>query len=206
MSTARSYLIHRSRTLSVRPRRRLRSVDQDLATIEEALVNSRAPIGSLSPPQTSGVYAFFLTDITALVPFVPGREGLLYVGTSGDLATREFDNHFNSTGTGFSTLRRSLGAILKEQLRLTAIRRGPGPSSSNVTNYRFAFDGEERLTRWMQNALVVGICPIAEAEPTERQLIQRLQPPLNLQGWRNPNAAAIRELRRTCAKEAREGS
>jgi transcriptional regulator with GAF, ATPase, and Fis domain len=42
-----------------------------------------------------------------------GVEGLVYVGTSVNLAQREFDTHFSPRGTGFSTVRRSFGAILR---------------------------------------------------------------------------------------------
>jgi hypothetical protein len=36
----------------------------------------------------------------------------------------------------------------------------------------------------------------------ERDLIASLEPPLNLTGWRNPQKALIRDLRRRCAAEA----
>ena len=44
----------------------------------------------------------------------------VYVGISADLARRGDEDHFRSGGSGFSTLRRSLGALLKDELKLTA--------------------------------------------------------------------------------------
>jgi hypothetical protein len=40
----------------------------------------------------------------------------------------------------------------------------------------------------------------------ERELIRLAEPPLNLTGWANANAADIRRLRRACAVEAREAA
>jgi hypothetical protein len=40
----------------------------------------------------------------------------------------------------------------------------------------------------------------------ERALIECLRPPLNLDKWKNPQRAAIKQLRRTCADEARRAA
>jgi hypothetical protein len=178
-------------------------VQLEIAEIEKLLLRSGVRVEELSAPSTPGVCAYFLSDSGALSPFVPRRDGLVYVGTSSDLARRELQNHFNSDSTGFSTLRRSLGAILKRQLRLSAIPRGAGRSESNVRNYRFRADEEDRLTEWMHSNLQVAVCPHPNPEPLERELILRLKPLLNLSGWANPDRGAIMALRKGCADEAR---
>jgi len=118
------------------------------------------------------------------------------------LEVREFDTHFNSDQTGFSTVRRSLGAILKEQLQLVARPRGTGTSKANYTNYCFNLAGEDRLTTWMREHLKVRTWPTRKFEAIEAILKPRLRPLLNLEGW-NPQNSAIRALRKRCADEAR---
>lgn len=84
---------------------------------------------------------------------VTDRRGLLYVGmTDQGLDAR---NHFQHLHSGFSTLRRSLGALLKEALRLRAIPRGSGSIKSNVRNYRFTDEGERALSDWMNRHLLL---------------------------------------------------
>jgi hypothetical protein len=167
-----------------------------------ALTSDAPPVasGTASPP--SGVYAIRLISPGLLAPFKEGNGGLIYCGMSADLAVREFDTHFNSGKTGFSTVRRSLGAILKAELKLTARPRGTGMSKSNFTNYRFDPTGEARLTDWMQAHLRVRTWATRHYEALEAVLKPRLRPLLNLEAW-NPHNAAIRALRKICADEAR---
>ncbi|HWH09630.1 MAG TPA: hypothetical protein VG165_00740 [Solirubrobacteraceae bacterium] len=127
----------------------------------------------------------------------------LYLGASGNLAEREFETHFAAGKTGFSTLRRSLGAILKDEFGLRCRPRGPGPSKNNFTNYRFDDPGEAKLSQWMRDNLRVGVRPLDDPRAREGELIASACPPLNLTGWANPDARSIRELRKACADEAR---
>jgi len=69
------------------------------------------------------------------------------------------DTHFTSQKTGFSTLRRSVDALLKDELQSTAIPRGTGSSKSNYQNYRFTDAGEEKLTTWMESNLEIAVFP-----------------------------------------------
>jgi len=176
------------------------------AEIEAAIVALTSdvpqPVFGTSNPR-SGVYAIRVISPGLLAPFEEGNGGLIYCGMSSDLAVREFDTHFNSDQTGFSTLRRSLGAILKAQLKLSARPRGTGKSKSNFTNYRFDPAGEGRLTDWMRAHLRVRTWATRHHEALETELKPRLRPLLNLEAW-NPHNAAIRKLRRICADEARE--
>lgn len=120
------------------------------------------------------------------------------------MTTQSLDarDHFRHKHSGFSTLRRSLGAILKNELSLSAIPRSPGPSRSNLNCYRFAGDGETRLSAWMEDNLV-GAQEVLDRElaTREQQLIAFIEPPLNLTGWSNPQRRLIKGLRAECVRE-----
>ena len=173
--------------------------------IESMLKSTRADIEGIDAPSLPGVYAIFLASGATLPLGGIARDGLVYVGMSRDLASREFDTHFASGSTGFSTLRRSIGAVLKDKLNLVAIRRGSSNIPSNFQNYRFTSDGESKLTAWMEHNLEIGTCPLSDPDYANQEsaLISRLQPVLNLTGWPNPQAAYIKRLRKVCADEAR---
>ena len=73
----------------------------------------------------AGIYAFFLTDPALLHGIHIETSGPLYLGkTESSLDAR---NHFTHKHSGFSTLRRSLGAILKqhEMLKSNSSREWP---------------------------------------------------------------------------------
>ena len=108
----------------------------DAQIIAKRLVESRVRIHDLVCPSGPGVYANFLCEAGALGHFSPRAERPIYIGMSSDLAARELDQHFSARRTGFSTLRRSLGAILKSEFDLTAFPRSPGSSKTNVRNFR----------------------------------------------------------------------
>ena len=154
-----------------------------------------------------GVYALFAAGKNILGEFPNGPEEVIYVGQSTNLASRQFDTHFDSTGTGFSTVRRSLGAILKQQLDLKAIPRGTERGQRGLQNYRFEEDGEQRLTDWMNRNLHVSVFSYEEdLDKLENDLIASARPILNLTKWRNPYSRSIKELRRICAREAKEAA
>ena len=148
-----------------------------------------------------GVYAVFARDADCQLPLVDlAADQLLYIGKSKDLRERE---HFNVEHSGFSTLRRSLGALLKAQLELSAIPRGTGMSNSNFTCYRFTSDGERRLGAWMRKNIVRAAFPYSgDINQLEKELIGSYCPPLNLQHWQNPIGAKIKRLRSVCKNEA----
>jgi hypothetical protein len=128
-----------------------------------------------------GVYAYVLLNEGALPAIQIDPTGILYVGmTASSLDSR---CHFNHVHSGFSTFRRSLGAILKRTLNLEAKPRSSGPSASNTQNFRFDEEGEARLTLWMRDNLRYAHVAVDEdVEQAEADLIRSLQPPLNLKG------------------------
>lgn len=180
------------------------STNPAIEPIKQRLLGYRYLAADIPPVDASGVYVLFLIEPFALPSITPGPFGVLYVGmTESSLEVR---NHFAHEHSGFSTLRRSLGALLKHELQLKAIPRSAGPSKSNITNFRFPDDDERRLTRWIEDHLAYGFAPVNhDVRAVERYLIAELKPPLNLTAlydWRNPDLAMIRRLRDECRKEA----
>lgn len=175
--------------------------DGKLRTILHRLREATVPINELDPPETRGVYALFLVDGHALPGLQVQEADPIYIGISSNLARRQIRNHFDSTKTGFSTVRRTLGALLKNELRLTARPRGQGTGQRDFTNYRFDLQGELRLTEWMHRYVHVAVLSGEEFVAVEKELISFARPPLNL--TEGPDSARIKELRQLCAREAR---
>lgn len=173
--------------------------------IYRELATTRTSIEKLDAPSKPGVYAVFVREDASLISKDVRLEGMIYIGSSGNLAQREYDTDCCSGKTGFSTLRRSIGAILKEQLQLKAIPRGRSSSPSNYRNYQFRSRDEQSLTRWMNNNLEIAICPIdGNYKIVKADLISELNPVLCLKGWNNPYSKILRKLRKICADESRK--
>lgn len=165
------------------------------------LSSNRDSVANIHDHPVPGVYAIFAKGPNSLPGIVLPSSGLVYVGLSTDLAQR---NHFKAKHSGFHSPRRTIGAILKTELRLCAIPRSSGPSETNYKNYRFSEDGEQRLSQWMRSNLDYSIYPFdGEVNQLETSLIRDNEPPLNLTKWRNPQKQKIQALRNTCKAEAR---
>jgi hypothetical protein len=167
------------------------------------LAHDRAPLSSARLPQKPGVYALFIDEVNSLSSTSIPADGLLYIGSSSDLSERHTKTHFLSGQSGFSTLRRTLGAILKDDLELNGIARGKGSGSHDFTNYRFDPNGEQALTSWMKAHLEIATYVTgSDFKNIERSPIVLARPPLNLDKL-NPQRARIMALRKRCADEAR---
>ncbi len=155
----------------------------------------------IPPTDAAGVYAFFLDDPKMLNEIRVDESGLLYIGrTESSLDVR---NHFNHANSGFSTLRRTLGAILKKRRHFKVLPRGTGKSRTNVQNYRFSDRCEAELTAWMVSNLRYSFVVVeGDIKAAERKRIKELRPPLNLQGWENPQRNHLKQLRSICLEEA----
>lgn len=181
--------------------------DGDIKRLWRQLKAGRRPPPPAGEAIRPGVYALFLNKPKALPGLDSGDEGLIYVGMTADIAGGR--NHFDPpTGhSGFSSPRRSLGALLKK-LKLRAIPRSAGASSTNWTSYRFSDEGEVALSRWMRSHLSMShVCLPGgkkHIERNEKQLIAYLKPPLNLTGFPDGSARKmLRQLRKACREEAR---
>lgn len=133
---------------------------------------------------------------------------LLYAGISPDRPPRNgraaskqnlagrIRYHYTGNAEG-STLRKTLGCLLADELGIQLRRVGSGN--------RMTFGGGERaLSAWMaQNAFVSWVVREAPWE-LEDDLIPALDLPLNLKGnQRNPFHPVLSEIRRRCAAQAR---
>jgi hypothetical protein len=157
-------------------------------------------------PKGAGIYLVYSTSRIGWLSWNPAA-GPAYVGKAADgLQKRIRREHYGDTGR--STLRRTLGAILKATLDLVA-RPRPGRGELkpiNFTNYTFEADGDSRLTWWMGEHLSIEYRLTSQPKVVEDELMAQHQPPLNLTGWLNPFASEIKAARKICAEEARNQS
>ena len=140
----------------------------------------------LDYPTCPGIYAFMLKENSHLNEFGTPNQ-VLYVGIAKDsLKKRDLGNHFDSKSTGRSTFRRSLGAILKQEFKLTAFSRNGTNSRKEILNYKFDSEGEKLLTDWMNENLIVGYWEdknsilYSELREWEEKVIKYLKPTLDL--------------------------
>jgi hypothetical protein len=168
------------------------------------LIKQKDSVFNLKTKNKAGVYAIFHKNIKDLVDDNSNGNGIVYIGKSSNLAQREFETHFNSGASGFSTLRRTIGAMLKEEFKLNAIPRSSGSSDTNWRNYKFTSEGEDKITKWMKENLQIAVYETDDIDYVETELIQAAKPIFNLTGWDNPYAKTIKAKRKICAEEARK--
>jgi hypothetical protein len=162
-----------------------------------------------------GLYAFILSDKSNLKEFGKGRQ-VIYVGKAEDsLTKRDLKTHFVDKKTGRSTLRRSIGAILKTAFNFTAYTRNGTLKQVAIDNYRFDNESETRLTFWMKENLEIGyweydeLAENRELYDIEKDLIIKLRPTLDLDGRTkkyNIYAENLTALRQICKDEARQNA
>ncbi|WP_300376291.1 GIY-YIG nuclease family protein [Henriciella sp.] len=170
------------------------------ADIGKALRKARK---SWSPElsHADGFYGIYLKPYRWLPRVSLPQEGLLFVGNthSGNTLREHFAP---SAGDSMaSCLRQSLGALLADQLELTAEAGTKLPRLFRPrAPYRFDLESERRLDAWMKENLDCAFIPFrGDACAVSWILISDLEPALNLSGWRNPQAAHIRRLQRRCS-------
>lgn len=188
-----------------------------MATHEDAVIEAalealagerhdRSRAAGLVPDQP-GLYAFYgdtqvWTDL-GLEPAFDDQP--LYVGKAErSLNGRDVRTHFATGKTGSSTVRRSLAALLADDLDLVAVPRNLANPDGSAN---FALDpaSDARLSTWMEShlrlatwirpeGLVLGVIEAAVA--------LRLRPPLNLDKVGQPRDR-LRQARRRLADQAR---
>ena len=174
---------------------------RDLHIITKELGSAPQNVSDAELPSKPAVYCLFAKDNHCLPDLRIRTCDFLYVGKSEHLVNR---GHFRSGQTSRSTLRRTLGALLKQDLNLRAYSRGHGCNARDHNNYRFNNAGEERLNEWMNDNLTIGFSAVInDINEIERRLIRFCEPILNLKLWDNPNREKIKALRKICAEVAR---
>jgi hypothetical protein len=107
----------------------------------------------------------------------------LYVGKAEkSLNGRDIGTHFTTGRTGSSTVRRSLAALLAEQLALSAVPRNLAKPDGSA-NFGLDLAGDARLSEWMDLRLTLAtwVKPAATIlDDVETAVVRRLRPPLNL--------------------------
>jgi hypothetical protein len=161
-----------------------------------------------------GIYFIFLKAEKDLIPFSVGPERLAYIGKSE--STIEARNHATYENSSYSTLRRSLGAILRAANYLpdgSVCRRNSRERLSGkalrkaIQNYRFCDASERALRLWMIENLTYGYQIVRAAkegiEELEKRYIKHWNPVLNLVYCRHPQKGKLEDLRRECREAAR---
>jgi len=120
---------------------------------------------------------------------------VLYVGIAADQSLRDriVKRHLRSASV--STLRLSLGCLLREKRGLRLRRTSSG-------GYHWG-PGERTLTDWMADHAFVTWHPCGKPEALEADAITKFQPPLNINGNRHhPFCEHLVSLREQCKAEA----
>lgn len=154
-----------------------------------------------------GLYAFYgderaWSDLELSPTF---EDQPLYVGKAErSLNGRDVGTHFASGKTGSSTVRRSLAALLVNELSLRAVPRNLLKPDGSA-NFALEAESDVRLSDWMEThlALATWIKPQGvDLDMVETAVLRRLRPPLNLDKVGEPRAR-LREARKQMADMAR---
>jgi hypothetical protein len=189
--------------------------DKNKKNFLRQLAKTAKPVADISCySMDCGIYAFFLVKDSITIGrqvFAANDDTPLYVGkTESSQKARDAGQHLSDSGTGSSTLRRSLGAILRENLKLNPRARSDSEKSSRrFTNYKFDPAGENALTAWMRAHLSLGFCELpkltlSDLGASEKSLIKSAVPALNiLHNSESPYYADLKLAREQCVELAR---
>jgi hypothetical protein len=164
-------------------------------------------------PSEPGVYAWYFNDKLPLVPtygcvryectyllylrISPGKPSKDGRRSSQNLRKR-IKYHYSGNAYG-STLRKTLGCLLSEELGIEYITRGRNRGLA------FTSESEERLSGWMgENAFVTWE---TREEPwlIENRALNKLSLPLNIKGNQDhPFHPKLREIRKKATEKARQ--
>ncbi|HVQ18152.1 MAG TPA: hypothetical protein VMT27_03850 [Actinomycetes bacterium] len=155
------------------------------ALVDLAGVRHKRSAATHQVPSAPGLYAFYGDEQAwSELDLSPAFDGQpLYVGKAErSLNGRDVGTHFSTGKTGSSTVRRSLAALLADQLGLVAVPRNiVRPDGS--ANFSLEAAGDERLSRWMEERLALSTWVKPEdvvLDEVETAVLLRLRPPLNL--------------------------
>lgn len=190
------------------------SSDELVATARAALGGPGLPIYEAlagAVPDRPGLYAVYASTPAwrELGLGDPPDDRPLYVGKAEDsLVSRDLKTHFASGKTGRSSPRRSLAALLADELELVAMPRRPtNPEPRKWTHYALEDPGDGRLTKWMCAHLTLAVWagpPGTRLATVELEVMRAWLPPLNLTGVTTPWTAPVRAARALLAQQAKQ--
>lgn len=123
-----------------------------------------------------------------------GEMALLYIGTSKRPLWKKLREHSREDASR-STLRRSIGCLLAEHLRIELeVTR---VSRMTQCHFGFGLSGERTLSSWMQENARVSWVQHDEPLLLERYLITTLTLPVNVRGNKHPFARELDILLRS---------
>jgi hypothetical protein len=187
----------------------------------EALANENSVairLDSPAAPSCPGLYAIHASPSVwrELGLGSPPDERALYIGKAEkSLAGRDIQQHFGycSEGrttsiTGYSTLRRSIAALLRDSMGFHAVPRNAA-NSGHYSNFGLAREDDALLSKWMRARLGLAHwakpddCEVDRLKSVEQKVFRRLLPPLNLRDVDTPWETQIEAARSVMAAEAR---
>jgi len=177
----------------------------------EQILKSKSSVNRLRElaPKEPGVYAIFLNQGIKLPHgIVQGEQGCIYVGKAeSGIRKRILQEHLKTGNSGRSAFRRRLGAVLKDELKLTAIPRDEKFGKKHRL-FKFEEAGEVALSKWITENVSFGWCIIneeREIKQSEKNLAFRLKPCLpDEPDWGNPYKTKIESLYASCVSEGGE--
>jgi len=174
-------------------------------------------------PQTSGIYIFRLKKNVKMNGFENDQhkynKRIVYVGKAEGIKKnkntirKRFKSHTKDDSSG-STLRRSIGAIFKEEWNLKAFPRNGNVEYASLYNFidNESIVNEKKITTWMKKHLEYRFIVSPEPIEKEKEYTKKFKPTLNdkeynpmqekLFGKRLGGGKRGPSLRTTCRKEA----
>lgn len=159
-----------------------------------------------------GIYAVLYFGKSNTLGAITGLKSgqIIYIGkTLSSQQSRDADTHFKSGKSGSSTLRRSIGALLSDEMKLIPIPRGSGKTEKDTTNYRFDDKSEDIITAWMIASLGLAFFEYPkspdEIRSLELKLLDKLCPVLNIESnSANPFLSEVKSVRAKCKRHAEQ--
>ena len=161
-----------------------------------------------SCPRSNGIYAWYFKDGLFKLPNQKSisrhkNYSILYIGiapsrlTSKSNIRKRIFNHFQGTAYG-STLRLSLGVLLSNKSKFI-LRR-----IKNKKMIRFTDEGEDWIDNWLEKNSLVSWFANQHPWKIEKNLINQLYLPFNIQGnVNNPFKSTLIDLRKNAKDRAK---
>ena len=117
--------------------------------------------------------------------FLTHKNRLFYIGKASNGLQKRLRTHFCGKSSSADTFRRSVGSILREDLKLQPVKAGG--------KWKFDNDSETRLSEWIQENCKYNLLELDQNQERslEIQLITTHTPPINI----DCNPRALEELR-----------